>query len=42
MPEITDQEYELFQKLKTILIHSQPGLHGAYFICGETGEKDSM
>jgi hypothetical protein len=42
MPEITEQEYELFQKLKTILIHSQPGLHETFFICGQTGEKDNM
>jgi hypothetical protein len=42
MVEITEQEYELFQKLKSILIHSQPELHGVFFICGEAGERDSM
>jgi hypothetical protein len=42
MVEITEQEYELFQKLKTILIHSQPGLSGTFFICGEGGERDGM
>ena len=42
MVEITEQEYELFQKLKKIWIHSSPEKSGAYFICGEAGEKDSM
>ena len=43
MVEITEQEYELFQKLKTILKHSKAEqLEGVYFICGEGGEKDSM
>jgi len=42
MVEITEQEYELFQKLKTILLHSQPERSGVYFICGEGGERDSM
>lgn len=42
MNEITDEEYELFQKLKKIWIHSSPEKSGAYFICGEAGEKDSM
>lgn len=43
MIEITEKEYELFQKLKTILKHSKAEqLEGVYFICGEAGEKDSM
>lgn len=43
MPEITEKEYELFQKLKTILKHSKAEtLEGVYFICGEGGGKDSM
>ena len=43
MVEITEQEYELFQKLKTILKHSKAEkLEGIYFICGESGEKDDM
>jgi len=43
MPEITEKEYELFQKLKTILKHSKAEqLEGVYFICGEGGEKDAM
>ena len=43
MIEITEKEYELFQKLKTILKQSKAEtLDGVYFICGEGGEKDSM
>jgi hypothetical protein len=42
MIEITEKEYELFQKLKNIWIHSSPEKSGAYFICGEGGEKDGM
>ena len=43
MIEITEKEYELFQKLKTILKHSKAEqLEGVYFICGEGGEKDEM
>ena len=42
MVEITEKEYELFQKLKKIWIHSSPEKSGAYFICGEGGEKDEM
>jgi len=41
MKEITDEEFELFQKLKKIWFHSTPKL-GSYFICGEGGsEKDA-
>ena len=42
MIEITEQEYELFQKLKKIWIHSSPEKSGAFFICGEAGEKDDV
>ncbi len=42
MIEITEEEYELFQKLKTILIHANPEKSGAYFICGEMGAKDEF
>jgi len=43
MVEITEKEYELFQKLKTILKHDKADkLEGVYFICGEGGSKDSM
>ena len=42
MVEITEKEYELFQKLKKIWIHSSPEKSGAYFICGEGGEKEDM
>ena len=40
---ISQKEYELFQKLKTIFKHAKAEqLEGVYFICGEGGEKDSM
>ena len=43
MVEITEKEYELFQKLKTIFKHAKAEqLEGVYFICGEGGEKDPM
>lgn len=43
MPEITEKEYELFQKLKTIFKHAKAEqLEGVYFICGEGGGKDDM
>lgn len=42
MAEISDKEYELFQKLKKIWIHSSPEKSGAFFICGEAGEKDEL
>ena len=42
MVEITEKEYELFQKLKKIMLHAYPEKSGAYFICGEGGEKDAM
>lgn len=40
MPEITDKELALFERLKTIFIHAAPERSGMYFICGEGGEKD--
>lgn len=42
MVSISEKEYELFQKLKKIWIHSSPEKSGAYFICGEGGEKDEL
>lgn len=42
MKEITDKEYELFQKLKKIWFHSVPDKSGSYFICGEGGDHDKM
>jgi hypothetical protein len=41
MKEISNEEYELFEKLKKIWFHSTPKL-GSYFICGEGGEKDTQ
>jgi len=41
MKEITDKEYELFEKLKKIWFHSKPEWSNSYFICGEGGEQDS-
>ena len=43
MVEITEKEYELFQKLKKIILHANAEkFEGIYFICGESGEKDDM
>lgn len=42
MIEITEKEYELFQKLLKIWKHGAAEKTGAFFICGEAGEKDSM
>lgn len=43
MVEISEKDYELFQKLKKIFTHAKAEqLEGVYFICGEGGEKDSM
>jgi len=43
MVEISEKEYELFQKLKTILKHAKAEqLEGVYFICGESGNKNEM
>lgn len=43
MIEITDEEYEQFQVLKKIFVHaSAEKFEGIYFVCGESGEKDSM
>lgn len=39
---ITDEEYELFQKMQKIWLHSVPERSGLYFICGEAGERDQM
>ena len=43
MQEITDIEYEQYQLLKKILLHSNPDkFEGMYFICGESGGKDEL
>lgn len=43
MVEITEKEYELFQKLNKIFVHANADKYqGVYFICGEGGEKDEM
>ena len=42
MKEITDEEYELFIKLMHIWKHSTPEKTGAFFVCGEGGERDEM
>ena len=42
MIEISENEYQLYQKLLKIWKHSSPEKTGAYFICGEGGEKDEM
>jgi len=40
MKEITDEEYELFQKLAKIWYHTEPDKTGSFFICGEAGDSD--
>lgn len=42
MKEITDEEYELFQKLLKIWKHSAAEKTGLYFVCGQAGEVDQM
>ena len=42
MKEITEKEYELFEKLKKIWFHAEAEKTGAFFICGELGKKDAM
>lgn len=40
---ISHKEYELFQKLKKIMLHANAHKYeGVYFICGEGGERDEM
>jgi len=39
---ISEKEHKQFEALKKIWIHSSPEKSGAYFICGEAGEKDGM
>jgi len=39
MKEISDKEYELFQRLKKIWFHSTTK-SGSFFICGEGGKND--
>lgn len=40
MKEITDKEYELFEKLKEIWFHEKPEWSRSFFICGSGGEID--
>lgn len=42
MVEITEKEFKQFELLKKIFVHTLPEKSGAFFICGEGGEKDSM
>lgn len=42
MVEISDNEYQLYQKLLKIWKHSSAEKTGAYFICGEAGDKDDL
>jgi len=43
MHVISDDEKKLFDKLKKIVLHANAEKYeGVYFICGETGEKDSL
>ena len=42
MKEITDEEYELFMKLLHVWKHTAAEKTGAFFICGEAGERDEM
>lgn len=39
MKEITDEEYELFQRLTKIWFHSSEK-SDSFFICGEAGNSD--
>ena len=39
MVEITEKEFELFEKLKKIWFHSSER-SGSFFICGEGGDHD--
>ena len=41
MIEITEEEFKQFEALKKIFIHANPAQSGAYFICGESGDKDA-
>lgn len=42
MKEITDEEYELFQKLLKVWAHSAAEKTGLFFVCGQAGEVDQM
>lgn len=41
MVEITEKEFELFERLKKIWFHSSER-SGSFFICGEAGEHDKL
>ena len=41
MPYITEEESDLFDKMRRAYVHAHPEtFEGVYFICGEAGEKD--
>ena len=41
--EMTEAEHNVYKKLLKALKHAHPEkFEGAYFICGEGGDKDSM
>jgi hypothetical protein len=42
MVEITEQELRQFEALKKVWIHLRAEHTGAFFICGEAGDKDDM
>ena len=42
MVEITEEEYKQFEALKRVWVHLQAERTGAYFICGEAGDKDDL
>jgi len=42
MVEISDEEFKLFELYRKVFTHlNAEKLAGVYFICGESGEKDS-
>lgn len=40
--EITAEEAWLFQRLKHVVLHSNPEEFGLYFVCGSAGEFDEQ
>ena len=42
MVEISENEFQLYQKLLKIWKHSSAEKTGAFFICGESGDKDDI
>lgn len=39
MVEITEEEYELFAKMKNIWFHAEPNMTGSFFICAVADEN---